>query len=209
VVVDQWELFRLGIEHILEELDIRVLATTSRSGEALLNARSGAAELLIVAKSADLRHEIILKRSKSEMPAAKVIFLVDKIESKDVARLVSLGVDGLLLRSVGRTELTEAIDRISEGERLIAPALAATTLGRVGPAMDLSVEEAVERSGLSRKELEVLAVLAEGATYKGIAEALIVTQATVKTHLVHIYSKLGVKNREQAIARALALGILG
>jgi DNA-binding NarL/FixJ family response regulator len=123
--------------------------------------------------------------------------------------LLSLGADALLLRTAKQSEIEDAIERLREGERVVASALAVGTMGRVGPTMGLDAEHATKKSGLSPKELEVLAELASGATYKEIAENLIVTQATVKTHLVHIYSKLGVKTRHDAVARAVSLGILG
>jgi DNA-binding NarL/FixJ family response regulator len=137
------------------------------------------------------------------------MLLVDHAESPDVARLLNLGADALLLRTARADELADAVLRLKAGERVVASALAVGTIGRVGPLMDVSHDEATRRSGLSPKELEVLAELASGSTYMQIAEALIVTQATIKTHLVHIYKKLGVKNRHEAIARALALGLLG
>jgi ATP/maltotriose-dependent transcriptional regulator MalT len=61
---------------------------------------------------------------------------------------------------------------------------------------------------LTRKELEVLARLADGRSNKQIADALFVTQATVKTHLAHIYTKLNVSGRQAAVARAVELGLL-
>jgi ATP/maltotriose-dependent transcriptional regulator MalT len=75
--------------------------------------------------------------------------------------------------------------------------------------MESDLPSSSSQSALSPKELEVLAELATGASYKEIASALTVSQATVKTHLVHIYAKLEVKNRNEAVTRGLALGLLG
>lgn len=134
--------------------------------------------------------------------------LIDAASAEETAWLISHDVDGLLLRSAGVADMKDAVRRILSGERAISPVFTAASIGRVGPVQgDEAVTSA--RAGLSTKELEVLAELASGATYKEIAENLIVTQATVKTHLVHIYRKLGVANRQEAVARGLALGILG
>ncbi len=208
VVVDQWELFRLGIEQVLTKIDVRVLASTSNAADGLQAMRSGGADLFIVGKSHDLKREHALREVKGLDPPRTAVALVERAEPRDVGELLAAGVDGLLLRSVGGSDLADALLNIEAGERAIAPALAAATVGRVGPPSGLDREDDAFRSGLSPKELEVLAVLARGASYREIAEALIVTQATVKTHLVHIYAKLGVRNREQAVARALALGLL-
>src|SRR5262249_28459127 len=153
-------------------------------------------------------YEHVLRETKRSEKVVKALLLLEQADLDGVARLVSMGADGLLLRSAKASELSDAIERLAQGERVVASAIAVGTVGRVGPAIGLDAEVAGNRSGLSPKELEVLAELAGGATYKEIAAALIVTQATVKTHLVHIYSKLGVRNRQEAVARALALGLL-
>ena len=208
VVIDQWDLYRFGVEQVLRDLDVDVQASTVRAAEGLRIARERAVDLLIVGRHADLKPQYALREAKRHLPTTAVMLLLEQAESNDVARLLSLGADALLLRSVRRDELADAIVRLRAGERVVASALAVGTLGRVGPAMELDEESAHVRTGLSPKELEVLAVLAEGLTYAQMASELLVSQATVKTHLVHIYAKLGVKNRADAIARALSLGLL-
>jgi DNA-binding NarL/FixJ family response regulator len=208
VVVDHLEMFRVGVSAVLEDDGFQVVGSAMHASEGLRVAREHPAEMLIVGKQVDLKPQTALREAKRNKSSLKVMLLVERAETTDVARLVSLGVDALLLRSASGSELVDAAQRLSRGERVVAPALAAGTIGRVGPALGVDEDEAMGRSGLSRKELEVLAELATGATYKEIAESLIVTQATVKTHLVHIYSKLGVRNRQEAVARGLALGLL-
>jgi DNA-binding NarL/FixJ family response regulator len=106
------------------------------------------------------------------------------------------------VRSVGGEELAEALDRVDRGERVIAPALLPTLVGILAPS------DRAPDSLLTGKEREVLAALAAGSSNQQIAEALFVTRATVKTHLAHIYAKLEAKDRHEAIARAVALGLL-
>jgi DNA-binding NarL/FixJ family response regulator len=208
IVVDQLELFRLGLRTVLEELGINVVAQAVRAVDGYRLAHTERAELVIVGKTADLKKKQPLIDAKKKNPQLKVMMLLDQAQMQDVALLVGYGIDALLLRSAKGNEIADAIHRLDNGERVVASALAVGTLGRVGP-VDADLSEAPERSGLSPKELEVLAELATGASYKEIAEAMTVSQATVKTHLVHIYAKLEVKNRNQAVSRALALGLLG
>ena len=134
--------------------------------------------------------------------------LIDQAQLPDVAHLVNNGVDALLLRSARASDIHDAINRMNHGERVVASALAVGTMGRVGP-LEGDLQDAQRKSGLSPKELEVLGELATGASYKEMADSMLIGQATVKTHLVHIYAKLEVKNRNEAVARALALGLLG
>lgn len=208
VVVDQLELFRIGVAEVLGRADVEVVASSAHASEAMRTLREKRVDLLVVGRHSDLKPQSSLREAKRLDKSVKVMLLLDRAETYDVARLVSIGADALLLRGASAAELEEAIERLRRDERLVVSALAAGTIGRVGPNVHVSAEEASERSGLSRKELEVLAELATGATYKEIADTLIVTQATVKTHLVHVYAKLQVRNRHEAVARGLALGLL-
>jgi DNA-binding NarL/FixJ family response regulator len=110
------------------------------------------------------------------------------------------GVSALLQRTVSPADLAQALDRVEQGERVIAPGLLPLLVGVVTTGED--------EGGLTRKEREVLARLADGLSNREIAEALYITPATVKTHLAHIYMKLGATNRQEALARAVALGVL-
>lgn len=220
VVVDQLEFFRLGLVEALGECSIAVIAESTGLAEGIRLATDRSADLLIVGKHPDLKRRISLKAMKRSHSERKVIVLLDRADLADVAKLIDFGVDALLLRSAQRPELREAIQRLLDGERFVAPALAAGSVGRVGP---LPIEKATAATAMSQatepqeriahnlsaRELEVLAELATGATYAQISVDLIISRATVKTHVIHIYDKLGVRTRNEAVARALGLGILG
>jgi len=202
IVIDQSDLFRLGIETVLADLDFLVSSSTSKASEGIFLARRSDADLVIVGKTPDLKRKNALSEIRSRTTPPKVLFLVDQVDESEVARLVSEGVDGLLLRTVSASDLSDSIESILEGNRVVAPALTAGSIGRLGPTAETS-------DVLSPKELVVLAELASGSTYDEIASSLIVTKATVKTHLVHIYAKLEVANRNEAVAKAVAMGLLG
>jgi DNA-binding NarL/FixJ family response regulator len=109
-------------------------------------------------------------------------------------------------RSSPAEELAAALRRLAAGERVLAPSLVPALVGAAGAAG----EERVGAGGglLTGKEREVLARLAEGRSNQAIAAALHVSPATVKTHLAHIYEKLGAGDRNEAVVRAVALGLL-
>jgi two-component system nitrate/nitrite response regulator NarL len=204
VVVDEWPLVRLGLQTILESLGARVSgAAVARDG---LRAVSDAeADLLIVGTITDLTPSEVIHRAKQLRKPLIVVALVAQASRAEVGRLLGAGADALLERSVGAEELEDALRRLAAGERVLAPSLVPALLG----AVDGDGGAQVSGGGLlTAKEREVLARLAEGRSNAAIAAALHVTPATVKTHLAHIYEKLGAGDRNEAVVRAVALGLL-
>jgi DNA-binding NarL/FixJ family response regulator len=204
VVVDEWPLVRLGLQTILESLGARVSgAAVARDG---LRAVSDAeADLLIVGTITDLTPSEVIHRAKQLRKPLIVVALVAQASRAEVGRLLGAGADALLERSVGAEELEDALRLLAAGERVLAPSLVPALLG----AVDGDGGAQVSGGGLlTAKEREVLARLAEGRSNAAIAAALHVTPATVKTHLAHIYEKLGASDRNEAVVRAVALGLL-
>jgi len=204
VVVDEWPLVRLGLQTILESLGARVSgAAVARDG---LRAVSDAeADLLIVGTITDLTPSEVIHRAKQLRKPLIVVALVAQASRAEVGRLLGAGADALLERSVGAEELEDALRLLAAGERVLAPSLVPALLG----AVDGNGGAQVSGGGLlTAKEREVLARLAEGRSNAAIAAALHVTPATVKTHLAHIYEKLGASDRNEAVVRAVALGLL-
>ena len=204
VVVDEWPLVRLGVTQTLRSRGVRVVAEASHGDEALHLAQGLGATYLFVGAVRDAPLADLVRRAVAGEPPIRVVVLLEHVRREELAAVVSLGVDALLLRTARPEEITDALDRIDRGERVVASALLPLLVGVLGPAGD---EEPVE-GGLTRKEIEVLARVADGMSNKEIADALFVTPATVKTHLAHIYTKLGVAGRQEALARAVALGLL-
>lgn len=211
VVVDEWPLVRLGVAQVLRAMGIAVVAEVAKAEDGV-RAADGRAHYVLLGSCRDLSLAEAARRAKSLRPPPRVLVLVDHIGRGELGALRAVGIDALLPRSAAPAELSDAIGRVAKGERVVAPALLSLLMGVIAPA-DPAVGGA-EPSGshrevLTRKELEVLARLAEGRSNREIADALFVTPATVKSHLAHIYVKLGVTGRQEAMARAVALGLLG
>ncbi len=137
----------------------------------------------------------------------RVLVIVGNVTPDDLSELLAAGADGLMGRMAGPADVAGAVDQLLAGKRFVAPALLPALLGRVGPSQPAANGTRPEAS-LTDKEREVLACLATGATNVEIARTLYITSATVKTHVAHIYAKLGVRNRNAAVSRALELGLL-
>jgi DNA-binding NarL/FixJ family response regulator len=113
---------------------------------------------------------------------------------------LSLDVDALVPRTIGADALIAAVRKAHAGERVVDPAVLSG---------DGEAEEPTEAaSALTEREREVLVLLAAGHSNREIASSLFVSLPTVKTHLAHIYAKLGAKNRNEALGRAVAGGLL-
>ena len=211
VVVDEWPLVRVGIAQTLRGLGIAVAADVAKGEEGVRAVEKHRARYLLLGTARDLPLPETARRARAVAAPPRILVLVDHIDRDDLVALRAVGIDALLPRSVGPVELADALARVARGERVVAPALLSLLVGVLGPAA-VEVDGAADAPSpetLTRKELEVLARLAEGRTNREIAEALYVTPATVKSHLAHIYVKLGVAGRQEAMARAVALGLLG
>lgn len=198
VIVDEWPLVRVGVAQTLRARDVRVLGEVARGDEGVHLATTSGATLLFLGLVHDTVPAELVRRSVAA--GIKVIAMVDHASRDELVGMAGQGVAALLQRTVSASELSDALDRVERGERVIAPGLLPLLVGAVTMGDD--------DGGLTRKEREVLARLADGMSNREIAEALYITPATVKTHLTHIYMKLGAANRQEALARAVALGVL-
>jgi DNA-binding NarL/FixJ family response regulator len=136
------------------------------------------------------------------LEGVRVVVVVDQVSRDELVGLLTAGAHAVLSRSADAAEIASALRQVSKGERSLGPALLSLLVGAVEM-------EGIDGDGLlTPKEREVLTRLARGRSNREIAEELFVTAATVKTHLGHIYVKLGVTGRQEAIARAVELGLL-
>lgn len=206
-VVDQWPLVRAGAELALEAVEIDVVVDVAAAGDALQQIRNRPVELVVLGAHADGPPSTTIQRFKALEAPPCVLVLVEQADRDHLAGLATAGADGILLRGVGVDELGHGARRTLAGERVLAPALVPSMVGVVTAAAVAPVG-GNGKLLLTPRELAVLAQLADGRTNKEIADGLFMSPATVKSHLARIYEKLEVADRRQAVARALALGLL-
>jgi DNA-binding NarL/FixJ family response regulator len=132
-------------------------------------------------------------------PAVRVLVLTTFDTDRDVLPAIEAGATGYLLKDTPRAELVRAVRAAHRGEAVLSPAVAGRLMGQVrGPGPEL----------LSARELEVLTLVAAGSTNREAAQRLFISEATVKTHLLHIYAKLEVRDRASAVAAGYQRGLL-
>ncbi|MFJ5062443.1 response regulator [Streptomyces nigra] len=134
---------------------------------------------------------------------ARILVLTTYDTDTDTIPAIEAGATGYLLKDAPRDELFTAVRAAAEGRTVLSPAVAS----RLVSAVRTPRRERDEP--LSAREREVLALVARGTSNREIARELFISEATVKTHLTHLYAKLGVNDRAAAVATAYERGILG
>ncbi len=136
---------------------------------------------------------------KEEHPEVQMLVLTTYESDADIIRAVEVGATGFLLKDAPREELFAAIRAAAEGKSPLSPAVATRLMRRMrGPTEDV----------LSAREIEVLELVSRGTSNKEIAKQLWVSETTVKSHMLHIFDKLGVTDRTAAVTAALKRGII-
>lgn len=205
LVVDDHPVVRAGLVALLDAApDIRVVGTAS-SGETAIEL---AAKLLPDVVLMDLRMSgIDGDQATAQILAGgqktRVIILTTYENDDAILRAISAGASGYLLKAAPEEELLAGIRAVAAGEVALAPSVSRLLVQRAAsPA-------AAAPPALSPRELEVLGLVAEGLSNRAIGERLFVGEATVKTHLLHAFAKLGVDDRTRAVTKAMELGLLG
>lgn len=137
-------------------------------------------------------------------PDAKILVLTMHDDVDTLTSAIASGASGFVPKNADREDLFRAVIAVANGDAFLHQTTTRVLLSRVAPIVD--AESAGER--LSPRETEVLELLSQGLSTKEIASALIIGEQTVKTHLSHIYQKLGAGDRAQAVAIALRRGLI-
>lgn len=204
IVADELALARLGVTSLLRAQGVDVLAETHSGREVASVAAIERPDLVVVGQPADLSVADTVRRLTRLRPSPAVVVMLAPGQEDVVGYLVALGARGIAIRSGSTEELSAVIASALKGEQRIVAGLHGALAGSVRPRPLADQQNDL----LSSREREVLACLAQGHSNREIAATLSVTLATVKSHLVRIYAKLEAGNRNEALGRAVALGLL-
>ncbi|MBV9447401.1 MAG: response regulator transcription factor [Streptosporangiaceae bacterium] len=201
LLADDHPVVRAGLRGMLAtEGDIEVSGEAGSGPEAVAVARTGGYDVILM----DLRMPggdgvTATRDILSAGSAARVLVLTTYETDADILRAVEAGATGYLLKDATPGELANAIRAAARGETALAPSVAERLVSHV---------RRPQRESLSVRETEVLAHVARGATNAEIGRRLHISEATVKTHLLRAFGKLGVSDRTAAVTIALERGIL-
>ncbi len=206
VVADDQRVIREGIELMLSLVDgVRVLATAADGLAAVAAVAEHDPDVVLM----DLRMPRCdgveaTRRIRAEHPRTQVVVLTTYADDADVLAALRAGARGYLTKDAGADEIARAVRRVADGQADLDPAVQLRLLGMLpepSPVPDVSP------AGLTEREVDVLRLIARGLSNAEIAAALVVSEATVKTHVNHLFAKTGVRDRAQAVAYAYRLGI--
>ncbi|GAA0209580.1 response regulator transcription factor [Saccharothrix mutabilis subsp. mutabilis] len=199
VIVDDHPVVRDGLRGMLAVAgDVEVVGEAADGAEAEAVVRAVVPDVVLM----DLRMpgvDGVTAIGRLRDVPARVLVLTTYDTDSDVLPAIKAGATGYLLKDTPRDELFRAVRSAARGEAVLSPSVATRLVGQVrAPAAE----------PLSDREVEVLGLIARGCTNREAAARLFISEATVKTHLVHVYAKLGVNDRAAAVAVAYERGVL-
>ncbi len=211
LLADDQELVRDGFRMILDhEDDIEVVAEASDGRQAVDQANRLLPHVVLM----DVRMDVMdgLEATRRIMQSGvetRVLILTTFDVDEYVYEALRAGASGFLLKDVSAAQLVDGVRVIAGGEALLAPSVTRRLLERFTPelpSVDRKLTAAIE--SLSPRELEVLRLLASGFSNAELAAHFFVSEATVKTHLTHVFRKLNVRDRVQAVIAAYDVGLV-
>jgi len=207
VVADDHPVVRAGIVGLLESADdIEVVGVAADGLEAVaLAARLTPALVLMDLRMPGLDGAQATARILADGGGVRVLVLTTYDTDEHIVEAIEAGASGYLLKAAPQEEILAGIRAVVAGETVLAPSVAAQLVRRMRADAGSSAAPA---QALSPRELEVLRLVAAGSSNPEIARTLVIGEATVKTHLTHVFEKLGVNDRTRAVTRAMELGLL-
>lgn len=201
LVVDDHPVVRAGLQGMLAtQAEFEVVGEAADGEEAVRKVDDLHPDVVLMdLRMPNLNGVEATKRIRGRRPTTQVLILTTYDTDEDILRAVEAGAVGYLLKDAPREDLFRGVCAAARGESLLAPAVVSRLLDRM---------RAPQGETLSPRELEVLSLVADGSPNKAIARALSISETTVKTHMAHIFTKLGVDDRTAAVTVALDRGII-
>ena len=213
LLVDDHRLFRAGIASLLKAWGNEVVGEASDGLEALELTRKLEPDLVLMDIGMKPCNGLEATRLiKAEMPDVKIVMVTVSDDDKDVFEAIKSGAQGYLLKDMSEEEFSRTLSGIAAGEAPLSQGLAAKILeefGRLSSEQTSKNEsDKSDNNQLTKREREVLQLVVNGETNRGIAEALFISENTVNFHMKNILAKLHLKNRAHAVAYAIKTGLV-
>lgn len=202
LLVDDHPVVREGLRGMIDaEPDLTVVGEAGSGTEAVSMAQSLCPDVILMdLRMPDVDGVTATERILATSPDIRIVVVTTYESDSDILRAVEAGAAGYLLKDATRAELAAAVRDAADGKTVLAPSVADRLVRFVRRPPPAS---------LSSREVDVLALVSEGLTNADIGRRLHISEATVKTHLLRAFNKLGVSDRTAAVTTAMSLGLLG
>jgi DNA-binding NarL/FixJ family response regulator len=210
VLADDQALVRGGFRLILEaQDDVEVLGEAENGAEAVARVRELRPDVVLMdVRMPELDGIQATRRIVAEGLPTRVLVLTTFDEDEIVYEALRAGAGGFLLKSAPPPRLVEAVRLVAAGEELLAPSVTRRLIEQYVRHPPVGARVPPELAELTEREREVLQLIADGLTNGEIAARLVVSEATVKTHVNHLFQKLGLRDRVQAVVLAYETGLV-
>ncbi len=209
LLADDHALFRAGIESLLRAWDVDVVGQAGDGFRALELARELRPDLILMDIAMPGCSGLEATRLiKTELPDVKIVMVTVSDDDESLFEAIKSGAEGYLLKNMSEAELGRTLDSIAAGEPPLSPSLAARILDEFARLSREGRAKPQDDEGLSPRELQVLELVAAGATNREIGAALHISDSTAAFHMKNILAKLHLRNRTQAVAYAIKSGLL-
>ncbi|MEU4810882.1 response regulator transcription factor [Nocardia fluminea] len=209
LVVDDQELFRTGFRLILEsEPDIEVVGEASDGVEAVTAARRLTPDVVVMDVRMPRLDGVAATARICAETSAKVLVLTMFDVDEYVYAALRAGASGFLLKDARRAELIGGVRVVAAGDALLAPSVTRRLIAEVAGRVRTHPEASAQLAALTPRERDILRELAAGRSNPELAARLVVTEHTVKTHVSSVLSKLGLRDRAQAVVFAYESGMV-
>jgi DNA-binding NarL/FixJ family response regulator len=201
LIADDQALMRQGFRMILSaEPDIEVVGEADTGNTAIRQVTALQPDVVLM----DIQMPVLDGISATrELPGAKVLILTTFGSEEHVAATLAAGASGFLLKDTTPEQLVHAVRVVASGAALLDPAVTRRLIQRALPSLTRPIADLTAFDALTAREMEVLRLLAQGMSNAEIANTLVLSEATVKTHVSRLLAKLGLRDRVQAVILAL------
>jgi DNA-binding NarL/FixJ family response regulator len=211
LVADDHPIVREGLATVLDqEEDLEVVGEAANGVEAVNLAREWRPDIVLMdLQMPEMNGVEAITKINEELPSIEVIILTTYDTDEYIFSGIEAGAQAYLLKDSPPDEVLRAIRAVHRGESLVQPRVTRKLLERFTELSHASLSpEQVPETPISPRELEVLELIARGRSNKSIAGDLVIGESTVKTHIIHIFNKLSVKDRTEAVTEAIRRGII-
>lgn len=205
LIAERWVILRRGLQAVLEAEGHDVVAAVGVADELLLAlGEQGPTDVVVLGMLAGSTQADAVRSVLDRAPRTAVLVLGDDLDREAVDDLLVSGALGIVDRLAEDRAVLDGLARVARGERVLSSRIVTAMIRQIGS----TAPERAPDHLLTAREREILACLAAGGTNREIAADLLISEATVKSHLASAYSKLGVGNRHQALLRGVELGLV-